>query len=361
MTKVEKSKKKSKRGRLPVPLAPPTMRSRKRARKVTTLFHKYTHERDRAIARGDLEKVAEASQQIEKIGGREEYQRASQLSTSFHSTSKWVLGVLGQKGWLAGVPKSSDDIFPGTDGSKSDMNNGKASSKKGKAKKIHRRKVRLLEVGAINTELLDAAAKRRRVMVSRSDKIPEIGAQESDMGKSPIGSHACTEGNMGALFEDQPVHCLEVRSIDLHSSCEGIEEADFLQVPLIHQDARKRYDVVVCSMVINCVSSPEDRGRMLTLLYHQLRPGGLCFLTLPKLCLTQSKYVTRDLFETMLTRDGRGVGFEIAGKKESPKVAFFVLTKPDAGICDQNEGCVVNPKWTKVVKIKKAKKFRNDF
>lgn len=44
-----------KRSRRPQPLAPPpqssALRSRKRARQVTTLFHKYTQERDAAVAR----------------------------------------------------------------------------------------------------------------------------------------------------------------------------------------------------------------------------------------------------------------------------------------------------------------------
>ena len=62
----------------------------------------------------------------------EEYQRASQLSTSHHSTSKWVLGVLARLGWLYGIPLGED----------SDANNRKH--------KLPRRNMRLLEVGAIN-------------------------------------------------------------------------------------------------------------------------------------------------------------------------------------------------------------------
>ena len=103
---------KKRRNKRPQPLAPPpqssTLRSRKRARKVTSLFHKYTQERDAAIARarrggcnvGDdyfdaedgvvnkshrqialLNEVKKWEDKISEIGGREEYQRASQMNS----------------------------------------------------------------------------------------------------------------------------------------------------------------------------------------------------------------------------------------------------------------------------------------
>ena len=106
----------TKRSRKPQPLAPPpqssALRSRERARQVTTLFHKYTQERDAALARGtsnDDEEVKKLNDKLAEIGGREEYQRASQLNTSLFSTSKWVMGTLGRWGWLDGLPVSSDN------------------------------------------------------------------------------------------------------------------------------------------------------------------------------------------------------------------------------------------------------------
>ena len=114
-----------KRMRRPQPLAPPpqssTLRSRKRARVATTLFHKYTQQRDAAVARareggckiGDddnilrkqvrvgnraqqqeprktvlLDEVKKWDGKISEMGGREEYQKASQLNTHLFSTSK---------------------------------------------------------------------------------------------------------------------------------------------------------------------------------------------------------------------------------------------------------------------------------
>ena len=330
-----KGKKRSKKA--PVPLAPPpAMKSRRLARVTTTLFHRHTSERDLALQRGDAEGVAEAEKAIESIGGREAYQKASQLSTSHHSTSRWVLGVLGSKGWLQGInvsaPAAADDDNDNT----SDGRDKQSTSRK-KRKKIPKRNVRLLEVGAINRELLDAAARTRRIK------------------KSSDGITGDTDAS--GEIEEESVYRLEVRAIDLRSSQPGIEEADFLQLPLVDADLHQRYDVVVCSMVLNCVTTPEDRGRMLTLLLHQLRPGGLCFLTLPRLCLSQSRYTTPELFRSMLLD---GVGFQIVQQKESPKVSFFVLQRP---INDdrQRRRRRLDSDWTKKSVRNRAKKFRNDF
>jgi 25S rRNA (adenine2142-N1)-methyltransferase len=256
------------------------MRSRKKARVVTTLFHKYTRDRELALQQGDSLKAKDCEEKIAEIGGRQEYQRASQLSTSHHSTSKWVLGVLAKKGWLHGIAT---------------------------AEKASRRQTRLLEVGAINTELLNAASER-----------------------------------------------LSVRAIDLHSMHEDIEEADFLTLTPCHQDPNQRYDVVVCSMVINCVPTAEQRGTMLTRLFHLLRPGGLCFLTLPKLCLMQSPYTSLELFQSLLSS---GVGFECEETKKSPKVAFFILRRPLNTLTKET----LDPQWTVLQQINKGKKYRNKF
>jgi len=80
-----------------VRLAPPptVIKSRKKARVVTTLFHKYSQQRDEAVERGDTKAATELDRKIESMGGRKEYQRASQLNTSLHSTSRWVLSFLG--------------------------------------------------------------------------------------------------------------------------------------------------------------------------------------------------------------------------------------------------------------------------
>lgn len=175
------------------------------------------------------------------------------------------------------------------------------------------RPLQILEVGAINTELLDAASanpERRR-------------------------------------------HNIQVRAIDLHSSNdERIEEQDFFLLPFRDSNISLRYDVIVCSMVLNSVPAPEDRGRMLLLIREHLRPGGLCFLTLPRLCLTQSKYITVEGFVDLLRND---VELTVVERKESPKIIFFVLTRPPYGRVRGDRGA------NELTIVREGKRFRNTF
>jgi hypothetical protein len=375
-----------KRSRRPQPLAPPpqssALRSRKRARQITTLFHKYTQERDRALARASLaaggaacpgdgdggadaadkpslaevrEEVKKWDEKLSEIGGREEYQRASQMNTSLFSTSKWVLGVLGRWGWLDGLPVSSDDErgLLGDDGT-SDVS-AIRRKKKGKREKSHRRDVRLLEVGAINTHLIDAAARTR----IRTDHPPDNESRNCDNGEE---ARACNSHEIHPHpNQTVRVHLLDVKAIDIRSTDPRIQQANFFDLPPPEPDSL--YDVIVNSMVINCVTTPDRRGRMLSLCYRFLRPGGVCFLTLPKLCLVQSKFMSRSYFEEILTE---GVGFEIVHEagRESPKIAFFVLRRPNEDGNDRGSGSPIRgreDKFTHMPVLHRGKKFRNTF
>lgn len=268
-----------------------------------------------------LDEVKKWKDKISEIGGREEYQRASQLNTSLFSTSKWVLGVLGRWGWLDGLS---------TDGNAS--LDGDRQQQKSSQKKKPRRDVRLLEIGAINTQLLDAASRKRVERVTSQDE--KRGSDEKHTNQL------------------ERVHRLQVKAIDLRSTNPRIQQMDFFKLPL-PIDQHQPYDVLVNSMVINCVTTTEQRGKMLVLCYHQLRPGGVLFLTLPKLCLIQSKYMNRKYFEEILTK---AVGFEIDSAKESPKVAFFVLKRPQSEpVRNWDE------KFARTKVINKGKKFRNTF
>ncbi|KAL7468325.1 hypothetical protein ACHAXS_008533 [Conticribra weissflogii] len=364
------------------PLVPPPqnsqLRSRKKARQVTTLFHKYTQQLDQIRAsaaasssissensvnqnhvdRDVKAEIQSLENKLEEIGGREEYQRASQMNTTLFSTSKWVLGILGRWGWLDGLAVNSSidppdenataDSFDACPGRKQNENQRTQPAIRSKKRKPRRRDVRLLEIGAINTQLLDAAARTR----TRKEE---------------------TEGS-SKIITDR-VHRLQVHAIDIRSTDPRIHQMDFFDLPLPNVKKcldidtsststtdKPPYDCIVNSMVINCVTTPSQRGRMLSLCYHQLRPGGVFFLILPKLCLTQSKYMSRQYLEELLRE---GVGFEIVdeGKKESPKLAFFVLRRPLDD--DDNIGGASlrrwNDKFAKIPVLFRGKKFRNTF
>ncbi len=309
----------------PRPIAPPPMKSRKKSRQITSLFHKLTQKMDQAKASDpqDKETIQKIQAQIDDMGGREEYQRASQLSTKFHSTSRWVLKVLGQMGWTAGI-----DIDEST----------------------KKRSTRILEVGAINTELLDASKRTTRVRVKKG--IKEASSKN--------------QNEQEQQYENVPMYNINVRAIDLRSSHPNIEEMDFIKMPVMNEiENCGSFDCIVCSMVLNCVTTPEERGTMLTLLYKQLRPGGLCFFTIPKLCLNQSKFMNRTLFEEILTD---ALGFEIIEdlKKETPKVAFWVLRRSagDDGGSGKSKAQTTSKwqgKWETTKLINRGSKHRNFF
>jgi hypothetical protein len=282
-----------------------------------------------AKEKGDMEQVTQCDQQLEQMGGREEYQRASQLSTSFHSTSKWVLGSLARNGWLYGTAIMENDNNDNND------NNDTPQSSSTKTRKRLRRNTRLLEVGAINTELLDAAMET--VAANTNDKQSTNDDDDEEDEEERV-----------------PKYKLDVRAIDIHSMDERIAEADFLTFPLLSQVPSERYDVIVCSMVLNCVTSPPQRGKMLARLYHHLRPGGRLFLTIPLFCISKSAFLTPTLFREILGVGG--VGFDLEETKDSPRLAFFVCRRPQE---DPTEP--LKPKWTKQTIRNKGKKFPNQF
>jgi hypothetical protein len=343
-------------------LAPPRGRNitRKQARKITTQFHRLIQQQQQTqqqqpsndsssspvAAVGGTASTATTSIHDDEVEAlRVDYQRASQVSTSYFSTSKWVLGCLIQNGWLYGIRTSSgcdeegeettkyatttttsanDDAVSHDDHGQERPSVSLRNIKK--TKKKERRATRILEIGAINTELLDAAADA----TGRGAK-------------------------------------LAVRAIDLHSMHTGrIEKADFLTMPLPNDNDDPPYDVVVCSMVLNCVATPTDRGTMLRRIHACLRPdGGTLFLTLPKTCLHLSPYINRGMLEDLL----RAVGFTVhEHDKDSPKIAFFVATRNDnhhhhhpASPNAAADGSVQPKQWTQLTKIFRGSKYRNAF
>ncbi|KAK1940511.1 25S rRNA adenine-N(1) methyltransferase [Phytophthora citrophthora] len=240
-----KPAKKAKKSRKALHIAPPRMKSRRKARQVTTNFHRLTHELDRLKQQKPTdaqaqehrnERITEINTLLQDLGGRQAYQDASILNTSFHRTSKWVFQLL-----------TRFELRP----------------------KAKQPPLRVLEVGAINTQLLSCP-------------------------------------------------WLNVRAIDLNSRHERIEQRDFFSLKPTGE-----FQVVVSSMVINCVPGAEKRGEMLRLYRDHLKEGGLLFLMLPLLCLRHSQFMTYARFTKIL----EAVGFKVRETKDSPKVAFFCLER----------------------------------
>ena len=189
----------------PVPLVH-VMKSRKVQRQVTTAFHQLTHKKEALLVAGKTQaskEVRDLDDQLEAMGGRARYQEASQLSTSIFSTTKWVLGRLGNLNILQGKVKQSD--VKQSDVKRSDVKQDamKQSDVKQEAasssNKPSRVPINVLEVGAINTQLLTASSK--------------------------------------------PGVRMTVRSIDLRSTDPAIETQDFLTMEVMRPSV---YDAIVC-------------------------------------------------------------------------------------------------------------------
>jgi 25S rRNA (adenine2142-N1)-methyltransferase len=231
------------------PIVPPTAKitSRKHARKVTSAYHKITAQMKVA---GSASELAACASELAEMGGVMAYQQASALNTALNKTSAWVVQVLRQRKLL----------------------------KRGA-------RLRVLEVGAINTQLLEE---------------PELAT----------------------------------RAIDLHAINSHIEQCDFFSLPYGGElDAATGtsipYDAVVCSMVLNCVPEPRRRFEMLVGLRAQLRTGGVCFITVPRSCLQHSFTLTHDTFCECLVAVGL---IPVAFGKASAKIAFYECNaaSPDA-------------------------------
>ena len=219
---------------------------------ITSAYHRAT---EKLQAASSAEEKTAAESELKAMGGAVAYQQASQLNTSLHSTSRWCVRRMEERG-LHTDPLSQKPPM-------------------------------LLEVGAINTQLLD------------------------------------TEG-------------LWVRAVDLHSSHPRIEQQDFLQMAYGGEfdestGANKLYDVVVNSMVLNCVPNARDRFMMLYAIRQQLRAGGLAFVILPSSCLQHSHFLDLPMFKDCLL----SVGLQPTGapppKGSTGKLAYFecVAKMPD--------------------------------
>eukprot|EP00634_Sargassococcus_sp_CCMP2135_P000354 CAMPEP_0198672202 /NCGR_PEP_ID=MMETSP1467-20131203/89932_1 /TAXON_ID=1462469 /ORGANISM="unid. sp., Strain CCMP2135" /LENGTH=219 /DNA_ID=CAMNT_0044409031 /DNA_START=31 /DNA_END=690 /DNA_ORIENTATION=+ len=197
-----------------VRLIAPPVSSRRVARRVTSAFH--------AGSGGDEERRSGDEE------ARRTYQEASQLSTRLYSTSRWVVRVLFR-----------------------DMG--------------RRGPLRCLEVGAVNTQLLDC----RR---------------------------------------------LQTRAIDLRSTSARIEQLDFFDLQ------PSTYDVVVCSLVLNCVEHADRYRFLLKLRDHLETDHSLLFLILPKRLLSSR-------FPDAL----RTLGLAVVLHHATPKLAHFCLSRVPLG------------------------------
>ncbi|WVR09176.1 hypothetical protein IAU60_006238 [Kwoniella sp. DSM 27419] len=131
---------------------------------------------------------------------------------------------------------------------------------------------------------------------------------------------------IGALTPDNYAACsswIQNHPIDLNSQHPSIKQQDFFERPLPTSE-EERFDLISCSLVLNFVNSPAERGRMLSLIHSQLRPStsSLLYLVLPLPCLTNSRYLSVKSFAELMTT----IGFRLEKEKwrQGGKVGYWL-------------------------------------
>ncbi|KAF9532360.1 nucleolus protein [Crepidotus variabilis] len=131
---------------------------------------------------------------------------------------------------------------------------------------------------------------------------------------------------VGALKHDNYRSCqswIECTPIDLRSRHPQILEKDFLTMDKVEN--ADKWEVISLSLVINFVSSAEDRGRMLVMARDFLRADGLLFLALPLPCVANSRYMTFAHLKSLMA----SIGFTEIHEKWKPdgKMAYWLYQK----------------------------------
>ncbi|KAL4942848.1 hypothetical protein BDV06DRAFT_155615 [Aspergillus oleicola] len=120
---------------------------------------------------------------------------------------------------------------------------------------------------------------------------------------------------------------LDVTRIDLNSQEPGISKQDFMERPLPSDDG-DRFHLISLSLVLNYVPDPVGRGEMLkrcvTFLTKAPPPGSSIsivpslFLVLPAPCVANSRYLTQQRLQEILT----SLGFSLTKNKQTSKLIY---------------------------------------
>lgn len=118
----------------------------------------------------------------------------------------------------------------------------------------------------------------------------------------------------------------EITRIDLHSQEPGvIEEQDFLKRPLPHSD-KEKFDLISCSLVVNFVPTPEQRGEMLCRICDFLQEptperSSLMFFVIPLPCVENSRYCDLENMNLIFKK----LGFKQIKYLQTHKLAYWLL------------------------------------
>lgn len=159
---------------------------------------------------------------------------------------------------------------------------------------------------------------KKLVQWLNSEKCRNIWSRK-DLTALEIGSlsphnHISTCG----LFE-------KVIRIDLKSQSPLIREQDFMNMPLPKEEEDK-FDLVSCSLVLNFVCTPKERGEMLRRITYFLKKPtseywSSVFIVLPLPCILNSRYFDNDVFVEIM----KSLGFTLSFHHEATKVVYWLF------------------------------------
>ncbi|KAJ9603810.1 25S rRNA (adenine2142-N1)-methyltransferase [Cladophialophora chaetospira] len=253
---------------------------------------------------GDVAKVAEIEAQLAAQGGLESYQLASrtgQRNDRGGDSSKVLVK------WLEGEVQARKAALRGSRsiGEREDVDNSKQVTL---VEGMKPKPIRILEVGALSTQ---------------------------------------NALNIAGITT--------VRRIDLRSPEQGIEEIDFMDLPIPaapNGEADSGYDVLSLSLVLNYVPDPEARGEMLkrtTQFFNtptstrlqreqsssdeedQTRVLPCLFLVLPSPCLHNSRYLDAERLTSILN----SLGYSHLHSKTTRKLYYSLWRYDDQHARDQ--------------------------
>ena len=316
-------------GKTPSKLRKPVT-SLKVAKRLTGAFHALLAQREGSSKADAVRLDAE----IAAMGGREAYQEASALATKAFKSSRWVFKTLTRYGLAP-----ARGALP----------------------------LRVLEIGATNAQLAVCPWLRVRAIDIRScnpaveskdffsvpvgsgptgtpdDVLPAAvagvaagagagagavagaGRRDRVWGASP--SRLSIPNWDAALTSESEVSRKRARPYDdgKYSDTEWMPSVGWVRKRGVGPCVTGCFDIVVCSMVLNCVFEPSARTRMLIASRDHLVPGGLLYFAVPSRCLDKSEYLSRAMLELLFSV----LGFVIRDRKETPKIAFYCLERVD--------------------------------
>ncbi|CAB4253632.1 similar to Saccharomyces cerevisiae YBR141C Putative S-adenosylmethionine-dependent methyltransferase [Maudiozyma barnettii] len=201
-------------------------------------------------------------------------------------------------------------------------------------------------LGYVYTELADEKGLSNYQMASRMGQDVKRGGDSSKIliqwmkelmnSHEQDSSHAMNALEIGSLSKDNKISTSGIFNpvvrIDLNNSNdnEGIIRQDFMErpIPRIEED---KFDLISCSLVLNFVPTPVERGQMCHRFQLFLKNdvissnkrGSYVFIVLPLPCLSNSRYMSESRFHDMM----KSLGYENIRYQEAKKVCYALYRR----------------------------------